>query len=62
MNEQGKKFMEMVKDKWLIPALAYKGTATYQIDVIWAEGFKDFPRMLIMGIQTHLQRIKAGTT
>jgi hypothetical protein len=62
VNEQGKKFMEIVKDRWLIPALARPGTATYQIDVIWAEGFKDFARMLVTGIQTHLQRIKAGTT
>lgn len=62
MNEQGKKFVEMAKDRWLIPALAKPGTATYQIDVIWAEGFKDFVRMIIMGINTHNQRIKAGTT
>lgn len=62
MNEQGKKFMELVKERWIIPALARPGTATYQIDVIWGEGFKDFPRMIIMAIQTHLQRIKAGTT
>jgi hypothetical protein len=62
MNEQGKRFMEIVKDRWLYPALARPGTATYQIDVIWGEGFKDFPRMILMGIETHLQRIKAGTT
>lgn len=61
-NEQGKKFIEIVKERWLIPALARPGTATYQIDVIWGEGFKDFPRMLVMGILTHVQRIKAGTT
>jgi len=61
VNEQGKKFMELVKERWLIPALARPGTATYQIDVIWGEGFKDFPRMLLMGIHTHLQRIKSGT-
>lgn len=61
MNEQGKKFLEMAKERWLIPALAKPGTATYQIDVIWAEGFKDFIRMIVMGIQTHNQRIKAGT-
>jgi hypothetical protein len=61
VNEQGKKFIKLAKDRWLIPSLAKPGTATYQIDVLWAEGFKDFIRMIIMGIQSHNQRIKAGT-
>lgn len=60
VNEQGKKFMELVTERYLIPALSKPGTATYQIDIIWAEGFKDFARMLKMGINTHLQRIKVG--
>ena len=61
-NEQGKKFMELITERYLIPSLAKPGTATYQIDVIWAEGFKDFARMLLMGIRTQSQRIKAGTS
>ena len=60
-NEQGKKFLELVTERYLIPALAKPGTATYQIDIMWAEGFKDFARMLKMGIETHTRRIKAGT-
>jgi hypothetical protein len=60
LNEQGKRFMEIVKERWLIPALAKPGTATYQLDVLWAEGFKDFGRMLYMGIQEHNKKIKAG--
>lgn len=59
-NELGKRFIEICKEKYLIPALAKPGTATYQLDILWAEGFKDFPRMLIMGIESHEQRIKAG--
>lgn len=62
LNEQGKKFMELATERWLIPALAKPGTATYQIDVMWGEGFKDFIRMIRMGIITHTQRIKAGAT
>jgi hypothetical protein len=62
LNEQGKRFMEIVTERWLIPALAKPGTATYQIDVLWGEGFKDFARMIYMGIATHNQRIKTGTT
>lgn len=61
MNEQGKRFLEIVKDRYLIPALAKPGTSTYQLDVMWAEGFKDFPRMLLMAIQAHDQKILAET-
>ena len=61
MNEQGKRFMEIVKDRYLIPALAKPGTATYQLDIMWAEGFKDFPRMILMAIQAHDQKILAET-
>lgn len=60
MNPQGKKFLEITKEKYLIPALARNGTATYQLDVMWAEGFKDFARMLISSTIAHGQRIKAG--
>ena len=59
MNPQGKRFMELVTQRWLIPALAKPGTATYQLDVMWAEGFKDFPRMILMAIQSHDQKIRA---
>ncbi len=58
-NEQGKRFMEIVTERYIIPALAKPGTATYQLDVMWGEGFKDFPRMLRMAIQSHNQRILA---
>ena len=61
MNEQGKRFMQIVTERYLIPALAKPGTATYQLDIMWAEGFKDFPRMLLMAIQAHDQKILAET-
>lgn len=61
MNEQGKKFMDIVKERYLIPALAKPGTATYQLDIMWAEGFKDFARMILMAIQAHDQKILAET-
>lgn len=59
MNEQGKRWLEIIKERYLIPALAKPGTATYQLDVMWAEGFKDFPRMIIMAILAHDQKITA---
>lgn len=59
-NEMGKKFLELSTERYLIPALAKPGTATYQLDVMWAEGFKDFIRMLISSVKSHQQRISAG--
>lgn len=61
MNPQGRKFIEIAKEKYLLYALVQKGTPTYQIDIIWQEGFKDAFRMLIMALRSHQQRIEAGT-
>ena len=60
VNPQGKKFLEIVTERYLIPAIAKPGTATYQLDVMWSEGFKDFGRMLLSAIRTHQHRIAAG--
>jgi hypothetical protein len=60
-NPQGKRFLEVVTERYLIPALVKMGTPTYQLDVLWAEGFKDFPRMLLGSVKSHQQRIMAGS-
>lgn len=60
-NVQGKRFLELVKERYLIPALAKPGTPTYQLDVMWSEGFKEFGRMLLSCVISHQQRILAGT-
>ena len=60
-SEIGRRFIELITERYLINSLAKPGTATYQIDVLWAEGFKDFPRMLIGSVKSHQQRILAGT-
>lgn len=60
MNAQGKRFMEIAKEKYLLYSLVQKGTPTYQIDVIWQEGFKDAFRMILMALTSHKQRIQAG--
>lgn len=60
VSEQGKRFVELVKERYLLPALAKPGTATYQLDVMWGEGFKDFGRMILGAVIAHQQRIKAG--
>lgn len=60
MNPNGKKFLEIAIERYVIPALATRGTATYQIDVIWAEGFKEFIRFISQCVIFHKQRISAG--
>jgi hypothetical protein len=60
MNEMGKRFIELVKERYLIPGLSKPGTPTYQIDVLWGEGFKEFPRLILGCITSHQQRIIAG--
>lgn len=59
-NETGRKFMEYIENTYLIPGLAKRGAPTYQIDAIWAEGFKDGFRLLKQSIHFHKQYIQAG--
>lgn len=60
MNPMGKRFMQLATEKYLIYGLVQKGTPTYQIDVLWQEGFKDVFRMILMSLKSHQQRIQAG--
>lgn len=59
-TEMGKKFMEHVETHFIWPALADRNSPHYKLLVIWADGFKDFPRMIKQSIISHDQRIKAG--
>lgn len=59
-TEAGKKFIELIKERYLVPSIAKPGAATYQIDVLWGEGFKEFGRMILACIRSHQQRIIAG--
>lgn len=61
MNEMGKKFMEIVRERYLIPSIVARESANYQLMVIWADGFKDFPRLILQGVRSHAQRIQAET-
>lgn len=60
MNDHGKKFLETVIERFLMPPLADRNSADYPMKVIWGEGFKDFIRMIRQHIIAHEQRIKAG--
>lgn len=59
-NEQGKRFLEICKERYLIHPMSQKDTPSFTVDLIWDEGFKTFIRMLINHIRTHQQRIVAG--
>lgn len=58
-QEAGKKFIKLITDKYLIPSMVSKGNPTYQLDVLWQEGFKDFARMILSCLTAHKQRINA---
>jgi len=60
MNEMGRKFMELVEERYLIPSMINREANNYQLMVIWADGFKDAFRMIKQNIMSHEQRIKAG--
>lgn len=61
MNEMGRKFMEIIQERYLIPSLVTRESANYQLMVIWADGFKDFPRLILQSVRSHAQRIQAET-
>lgn len=58
INSAGKRFMEIVIERYLMMGLAQRGTPTYQIDVLWQEGFKDAFRIIMTSVKSHEQRIK----
>jgi hypothetical protein len=58
-NEQGKKLLELVIQRFFVSSQISKGSATYQIDTIWQEGFRDAWRLAITSVMSHRQRIKA---
>lgn len=58
-QEVGREFLKMIKERYLYPSLVSKGNPTYQIDVLWQEGFKDAWRAVISAVMSHKQRIKA---
>lgn len=60
-QEVGKRFIEIITELYLIPAIVSRGNPTYPIDILWQEGFKDFARMILSHIKSNKQRIKAET-
>lgn len=59
MTEMGQRFIKYAQEFILIPAMARRGTSTYQLDLMWAEGYKDAYRDILRHIISHRQRIAA---
>lgn len=59
-SEMGRKFIEFATNRFIIGSQITKGNPTYQLDVIWQEGFRDAYRMIMNHVQSHKQRIKSG--
>jgi hypothetical protein len=55
----GKTWIKLVTEKYLLPTLVSRGNPTYQIDLLWQEGFKDFIRMVFNCVTSHKQRINS---
>ena len=60
-SEMGRKFLEFATNRFLINSQIARGSATYQLDCLWQEGFRDAYRMLVQSVQSHKQRILAET-
>ncbi len=58
-SEMGKKFIEYVTEHYLIPPLADRNSPNFSTASVWAEGFKDFGRLIRSCVKSHEQRIKA---
>lgn len=60
-QEMGRRFIDLISEHYLLPAMANKGSPNYSTEVVWAEGFKDAFRMIIGSSRAHQQRINAET-
>ncbi len=60
-SEAGKKLMEQIIDKYVLPSLINNNNPKYETACVWAEGFKDAFRLLRSSMLSHAQRIKAET-
>lgn len=56
LHPSGKRFLELVHERYLSPALFEIGNPQYQILNIWGEGYKQAFRDLITAVKTHNQR------
>lgn len=58
-QESGRRFLEIITERYLLSSLSSRGNPTYQIDVLWEKGFKDAWIMIRTCVLAHKQRIKS---
>lgn len=58
-TDAGKKLMELILERYLIPSLVHGDNKNYSDACVWAEGFKAAFRVLRNSALSHSQRIKA---
>lgn len=61
MTDDGKRFMELLVDNYLIPSLVNRDNPNYEIACVYAEGFKAAYRHLKTCAETHANYIKSET-
>lgn len=59
LSEDGKKLIQFVTDRYLIPGFANPNIVNAGENALYYEGFKEAFRMLRNSIKSHLQRIEA---
>jgi hypothetical protein len=58
-NQAGKRFIELVTERYLLAPSGMPGSPTYQNEVMWAEGVRYAFLLLRNGVMSHKQRIVA---
>ncbi len=58
-NEMGKKFMEIIMERYLLRPSGDKNSPNYGQIVIWGEGFKEAFLVIRASARSHEQRIKS---
>lgn len=61
ISEQGKRFIELLLERYIIPPLVRQDNPQYSTACVWAEGFKEALRMIRQSAISHGQRITAET-
>lgn len=59
-TDSGKKWIENIKNNYLLKASSDPSHPNFKDLVVWMDGFKQFGRMILEQIHSHQQRIDAG--
>jgi len=60
MNPQGKRFLELAIERFVIPRRSQAGTPSFAMDLLWEDGYKSPFREIRNAIRSHQNRILAG--